>query len=533
MSFPPPKARLRLTLFINALFATTVVNAYIWPSPQLDALESLRFELDRHQIAPFVQPCTFFLFAVNGPSGRSNAADWIRTAYHDMATHNNVDGTGGMDASIRFPEEQARVEVLRDRCSYFSSLNAGLAVADALALGAITAIESCGGPEIAFRGGRIDAASPNAPGVPQPQQDLKSHIASFARQGFTQEEMIGLVACGHTFGGVQHAPFPDIVPELDDPNNTESVSHFDSTFIGFDNNVAQEYIVGTTQNPLVVGRNDTTNSDKRIFASDGNVTMRSFVTSPHHFASTCATLFARMLDTVPRGVKLTEVLTPLPVKPDGLKLTLDGEKLLFSGQVRFWNMTEDTDRDVLLHWDDHLRGTHTHNASLTPAGTSGGPGGRTTAAWYAFDDPAITLDAGAGITRMRFSVDGKIHDQGGRGFAMQDAVVFSKTSCLTEPNASPVKGRFDVAVRNGVNVTRVFLEEEVKDASGRITVVETDFPQLPPSRVAPNSTVYSLWSMNMTQSSAKRTVGAEIDGVKMSTGRLAELFELPDCPGAA
>jgi hypothetical protein len=89
-------------------------------------------------------------------------------------------------------------------------------VADALALGAITAIENwyvlpslhmclllnpqkkmgSGGPQIAFRGGRIDAAEPNKPGVPQPQQDLKTHVSAFARQGFTQTEMIGLVACG-------------------------------------------------------------------------------------------------------------------------------------------------------------------------------------------------------------------------------------------------------------------------------------------------------------------------------------------------
>jgi hypothetical protein len=53
-----------------------------------------------------------------------------------------------------------------------------------------------GGPEIAFRGGRVDALEPNVAGVPEPQQDLDSHIASFARQGFTQTEMIGLVACG-------------------------------------------------------------------------------------------------------------------------------------------------------------------------------------------------------------------------------------------------------------------------------------------------------------------------------------------------
>ena len=40
---------------------------------------------------------------------------------------------------------------------------------------------------------------------------------------------------------------------------------------------AKEFIAGTTANPLVVGHNDTTNSDKRIFASDGNVTMQGYV----------------------------------------------------------------------------------------------------------------------------------------------------------------------------------------------------------------------------------------------------------------
>jgi hypothetical protein len=53
-----------------------------------------------------------------------------------------------------------------------------------------------GGPEIAFRGGRVDAAEANPPGVPQPDQGLNAHIAAFARQGFTQTDMISLVACG-------------------------------------------------------------------------------------------------------------------------------------------------------------------------------------------------------------------------------------------------------------------------------------------------------------------------------------------------
>jgi hypothetical protein len=41
-----------------------------------------------------------------------------------------------------------------------------------------------------------------------------------------------------------------------------------------------------------------------------------------------------MLNTVPKDVKLTEVIQPLPVKPDNLELTLDGDELVFSGTVR-------------------------------------------------------------------------------------------------------------------------------------------------------------------------------------------------------
>ncbi|KAJ7239076.1 heme peroxidase [Mycena rebaudengoi] len=260
-----------LALVFVGLLATT--DAYIWPSPKLDALESLRFDLDRHSFAGFLKPCDLFIF--DGPNSRldTQSLHWYTMqAYHDMATYNSTNGSGGMDGSIRFTEEQSRAENTGDG---FSN-TVGLLFQEANRyISEIMAIENCGGPEIAFRGGRVDAAAANSPGVPEPEQDLDSHIASFARQGFTPTEMIGLVACGHTFGGVQRDPFPDIVPEVNDANSTQSVLHFDTTTVYFDNNVATEYISGTTQNPLVVGFNDSTNSDKRIFGSDVNATMRS------------------------------------------------------------------------------------------------------------------------------------------------------------------------------------------------------------------------------------------------------------------
>ncbi|KAG6804789.1 hypothetical protein H0H93_006710, partial [Arthromyces matolae] len=70
-------------------------------------------------------------------------------------------------------------------------------------MGAVLGVASCGGPVIPYRAGRIDATQAGPATVPEPQQDLQTHIASFERQGFNQTEMIALVACGHTIGGVR------------------------------------------------------------------------------------------------------------------------------------------------------------------------------------------------------------------------------------------------------------------------------------------------------------------------------------------
>ncbi|KAJ7903114.1 heme peroxidase [Mycena leptocephala] len=511
--------------------------AYVWPSPKLDALEAQRWDQDDtlSGFAAFVQPCDFFIRGNDdgSPTGRANGPDWLRTAYHDMATHNAEDGTGGLDASIRFAEEQSRSENAGTGFAntldvFVSFTTRHVSLADLIAIGAVTAIENCGGPQIDFRGGRVDSAEPNAPGVPEPQQDLQAHIASFARQGFTHTEMISLIACGHSFGGVEHKAFPDIVPELKDPNNTLSVAHFDSTFSVFDNNVATEYISGTTQNPLVVGSNDTTNSDKRIFASDGNVTMQSFAKSPDLFASTCATLFARMLDTVPDTVELTDVIEPLPVKPATVVLLLDGDTLKLSGRVRLFNQSDDPTRSVTLLWDDHSG--ETKNATLVNDGSSSAMGGRVTSSWYVFnrtDDgsaASLSIDPAAGITLMRFEVNGELEDQDGVGFAVQDGVVFSTSSCLT--SADPPKGRFDIAVRNGVNPTRMFLEREVKDSVNRTFVRETDIP--PPAQPVTAGAAYSLWSIDLSDTNTY-TIGGEIDGANFSTIETHSLSDLDPC----
>lgn len=102
-------------------------------------------------------------------------------------------------------------------------------VADMIALGAIFAVAGCGGPLIPFSAGRVDTTVAGPATVPEPQQDLASHIESFRRQGFNETEMIALVACGHTLGGVRQVDFPLTVTDT-----SIDVDTFDTT-PAFDN----------------------------------------------------------------------------------------------------------------------------------------------------------------------------------------------------------------------------------------------------------------------------------------------------------
>ena len=87
-----------------------------------------------------------------------------------------------------------------------------------------------------FRGGRIDTWEAGNFGTPQPQQDIATLTESFSNQGFNQSEMIKLVACGHTLGGVRSTDFPQLVAP--NPNSALPVfDNFDETPTGFDNGV--------------------------------------------------------------------------------------------------------------------------------------------------------------------------------------------------------------------------------------------------------------------------------------------------------
>ncbi|KAF5322146.1 hypothetical protein D9619_001658 [Psilocybe cf. subviscida] len=362
-----PNALLAAAVTISS-YARVTTAAYVWPDPQYEALEGMFYEgtgFNGNIFSVFVADC-----AKRDSRNTTVAAEWVRLAYHDMATFNITDGTGGVDASIYYElgrEENIGDGMIRTMGELSMTPNKYVSRADVIAMAATWSVAACKGPILPFRGGRQDAFSAGRKGVPEPQQELKEHVESFRLQGFNATEMIALIACGHTLGGVREEDFPTIVPTNNDPSNPR-LDTFDST-PEFDSAIATEYIAGTTRNPLVVNSNQTILSDLRIFSSDNNATMNrqvsvsAVISSPE--ANTCSTLLARMLDTVPKGVTLTEPIVPIPFKLSQQRFMFIGGELAFSAQFRVVNgLTGPKKRTVRLFWCDR-RGANANCADGT------------------------------------------------------------------------------------------------------------------------------------------------------------------------
>lgn len=345
-----------------------------WPSP-IDELEELMYQVQGYRSRQFganVIPCT------NGASGpgRVAAAEWVRTAFHDMATtsidtKNNV-RSGGVDGSIQYelgyaentgPAFNTTLIFMKDFLTSRSSL------ADLIALGMYFAVRSCGGPAIPVTGGRVDASTGGSlSSVPVPQNTAFIFANQFSRMGFSVAEMIQAVACGHTLGSVHAAEFPQMVPVGSAPPNDE-VS-MDSTMTDFDNRVVTEYVSGNTTNPLVVGPSikATRNSDFKVFSYDQNVTVNG-MTDPAEFNSICQTIFQKMIETVPSSVTLSAPIQPYSVKPVNMQLTLNSgaSTLQLSGLIRVRTTTlgGDSVSSVAVTYKDRNGGDNCGSAGCT------------------------------------------------------------------------------------------------------------------------------------------------------------------------
>lgn len=301
-----------------------------WPSP-IDDLEEIMYQhriFKSRNFADTISPCSN---EASGP-GRQVAAEWLRVAFHDMATADVRTGKGGLDGSLQYQldDGESKGPGFNSTLGFFSDyLSRRSSLSDLIALGVYASVRSCGGPMIPVRGGRVDAPGPGGMGVPQPEHSIEQFREQFSRMGFTNQEMIQVTACGHTIGGVHGTEFPELIEEGEAPS--------DSTVAMFDEKVITEYLDSNTTNPLVVGPAVVLgkDSDSRIFGSDANVTVKAMA-DPQNFQDICLKVLQKMIEVVPTGVTLSEPIGPYMIKPVDLRLTLEQEArhLQLSGNIR-------------------------------------------------------------------------------------------------------------------------------------------------------------------------------------------------------
>ncbi|KAG6880275.1 hypothetical protein C0992_001844 [Termitomyces sp. T32_za158] len=358
-----------------------------------------------------------------------------------MATHDASNGTGGLDGSIVYELDRPEnfgagfTSTLSDFEVY---PNKYVSRADIISLAAVFAVATCGGPLIPYRGGRTDVWQAGPFGVPQPQEDIQTHIGMFARQGFTKAEMIQLTACGHTMGGVRSTDFPDLVHP--NPASSGPVFHnFDTTTQSFDDKVILE----------------------------------------------------RMINTVAHGVTLTEEIQVIPAKVHDVQLTFEKSNLVFKAAFRLQqNITSNVNKNrvVTMLWCDRYGSSQDCNGntrSALPATTTQeqpnlSPISQSKGFTFINYNFIVPINPNASLSKFWFTVDEKdgssptTYKNGGDGYPLaQDQLLFvpslsrntlvQNSSLVARGGGSPVTGLVNqytivAAVRDGSNPSRVYMD---------------------------------------------------------------------------
>ncbi|CAI6334186.1 unnamed protein product [Periconia digitata] len=338
-----------------------------WPA-STDELEDILFLTSGYRASGFatlVTPCN-----KEFETGRITSAAWLRTAFHDMATGNAFTRVGGLDGSLQFEFTNGESDGKAFPTSlamWGSFLSSKTSLSDVIAAAVYTSTRSCGGLPVPIRGGHVDATGSGQLGVPQPQNTAQTFEQQFTRMGFNKTAMIQLVACGHTLGSAHAPESPQIVQAGTLP--------LDTTPSTFDSKIATEYVSGTTKNPLVVGIsvNSQRNSDRKVFGSDNNATIGT-LQDTQTFSRVCQSLFQQMIELVPAGVTLSDVIAPYDVKPYDIQLTLldGGEKLKFTGDIRIRTTLRKNVAQVQLVYKDRTGAAVSTPIGTTVSGTASG-----------------------------------------------------------------------------------------------------------------------------------------------------------------
>ena len=181
-----------IVLFLLPFLLSPITALPTWPS-SVDELEDaiyLQLGYKSLGLSKHATPCSYSEFS----PGRQTAAEWLRLAFHDMATTNIYNPPqGGIDAALAFELESGESigEGFNSSFVMFAeAYNSRLSVSDIIAFGVYASVRSCSGPVIPMRGGRIDALAAGPMGTPQLQNSQGTFINQFARMGLNTTEMI-------------------------------------------------------------------------------------------------------------------------------------------------------------------------------------------------------------------------------------------------------------------------------------------------------------------------------------------------------
>ena len=313
---------------------------------------------------------------------------------------------------------------------YFAQFfNSKASMADLLALGVVSAVKACGGPDVALRAGRIDATSGAAePQLPDPGESIEKLTGRFSLMGFSPQEMIQLVACGHTIGAVHKGVSGGLDPTSDESINdagSKGQFQFDSTPASFDNAVAREFCspeknglpFGDSIDQLVrdVGRD----SDTKIFQADKpdnaqfGLTIQSMANSNDAFLAQCQGVLEKMINLVPSSVQLSDVIQPYDVKPSQVDLNVqpDGSIGVFAEiRVRDGAVNGGVSNIQLVYTGKDGQG------EIQQVGaTKSAQGKGESFTFYTFSGSVSS------ISKFSVSINGNIFDNNGQGFPVDDS----------------------------------------------------------------------------------------------------------------
>jgi hypothetical protein len=293
--------------------------------------------------------------------------------------------------------------------------------------------------------------------------------------------MIKIVACGHSIGGVHRDESPhNINTGPDDHSNRVT---FDTTPSEYDNVVVLQYLNDTTKNPLVKAVDDRYNSDKRIYSSDGNVTMNK-LSDPSYFLSSCKSILQRMIDTVPAKVVLTDPLTPTDIKPYIQTYQRAGNKTEFTGRIRV-RTTASTGRDG-SSLNVTLLPKGRKGETLQRIGTQIGMGGGQSYGpqneqftWYEFNaNPSTEIKSFTIEIKSRNSGSPIIYDNAGTGgYPLNPDILWQTSSTCATYDSTSQKGTIQVVAA----VRRSLVKPSIKPMmviTRRDTVTDSVLPKL-------------------------------------------------------